>query len=81
MCTRMDSGEKIMYGPIKVLDHNIVAINHQDATIVYRKGKELHQIDLKACAESFQSEYSRASGNCVGFQVQGFCKSYSRTQS
>ncbi len=55
-----------MYGSIKVFDHNIIAINHPDATIVYRKGKELHQIDLKACAENFQTEYSRASGNCVG---------------
>ena len=55
-----------MYGSIKVFDHNIIAINHQDATIVYRKGKELHQIDLKACADNFKKQYSRSTGTCVG---------------
>ena len=55
-----------MYGPITVLDHNIIAINRNDATIVYCKGKELHVIDLAVCAENFKNEYSNSNGTCIG---------------
>ena len=55
-----------MYGPVKICDHNIVAINHSDATVIVRKGKKLHVIDLHVCAENFQYEHGTSNGNCVG---------------
>lgn len=55
-----------MYGMPKVLDNNIVAINQSDATIVVRKGKSLHVIDLNVCADNFKNEYGTTNGACVG---------------
>lgn len=55
-----------MYDSFLVYDHNIVAINKYDATIVIRKDKNLHVIDLNLCANNFAGEHSAASGKCVG---------------
>lgn len=55
-----------MYGMPKVWDHNIVAINQTNSTIVVRKGKTVHVIDLSICAKNFKNEYGVASGTCVG---------------
>lgn len=55
-----------MYGMPKVLDHNIVAINQSDSTIIIRKGKNFRTIDLNICADNFKNEYGTANGTCVG---------------
>ena len=55
-----------MYGMPIVLDHDIVAINSNYATIIVRRGKGFHTIDLKVCADNFKKEYGTASGICVG---------------
>ena len=46
-----------MYGLIKVYDHNIIAVNQTDSTIIFRNGKDLHTIDLNVCADNFKNEY------------------------
>ena len=55
-----------MYGPNIIYDHNIVAINRADATIIVQKRKKLHTIDLNICSENFKSEHNNASENCIG---------------
>ncbi len=55
-----------MYGIPKVFDHNIVAINSSDATIIVRNGKNFQTIDLKICARNFKNEHGTTNGNCVG---------------
>ena len=55
-----------MYGLIKICDHNIFAINQSDSTIIFRKGKSSHIIDLRVCAENFKNEFGTSNGNCVG---------------
>ena len=55
-----------MYGMPKIWDHNIVAINQSDSTIIVRKGKNVHVIELSICAENFKNEYGAANGTCVG---------------
>ena len=55
-----------MYGLIKICDHNIMAINQLDKTIIVRKGKNLNTIDLKVCADNFKNEYGTENGKCVG---------------
>ncbi len=55
-----------MYGLIKVYDHNIIAINQSDLTIVIRDGQEVHTIDLKICADNFKKEHGNFNGMCVG---------------
>ena len=55
-----------MYGLIKVYDHNIIAINQSDSTIIVRDGKEHHTIDLNACALNFKKEHGDSGGMCVG---------------
>ena len=65
-----------MYGMPKILDHNIVAINSSNATIIVRNGKNIQTIDLKICAENFKSEYGTTNGTCVGdrnFMGKYFC--------
>ena len=55
-----------MYGMIKVCDHNIIAINQSDSTIIVRDRKDIHIIDLKICADNFMKEYGDSNGKCVG---------------
>ena len=55
-----------MHVPVTFSDHNIVAINTKDATIVISQNKKLHTIDLKNCAENFTKEYNTSNGLCVG---------------
>lgn len=55
-----------MYGIPEVLDHNIVAVNQSDATIIVRKGKRFHTIDLNICAKNFENQQGTANGKCVG---------------
>lgn len=55
-----------MYGLVKVYDHNIIAINKSDSTIIVRKGKEFHTIDLKICADNFKNEHDVSNERCVG---------------
>ncbi len=55
-----------MYGLVKVSDHNIVAINKSDLTIIVRSRKSFQTIDLKTCAENFKKEHGTSSGVCVG---------------
>ena len=55
-----------MYGLIKVYDHNIIAINQSNSTIVVRDGKDIHTIDLKICADNFKIEHGASNGRCVG---------------
>ena len=65
-----------MCGFEKVLDHNIVTINQNASTIIVRKGKSLHTIDLKICADNFKNEHGTSNGNCVGdrnIEGKSFC--------
>ena len=65
-----------MYGPVKICDHHIVAINQSNATIIAQKGKNTYIIDLRICAENFKNKYSTSNGNCVGdrnIQSYYFC--------
>lgn len=65
-----------VYGLVKVYDHNIIAINKGDSTIIARVGKGSHTIDLNVCADNFKNEYGTSGGNCVGDRnVEGkyFC--------
>ena len=55
-----------MYGMIKVYDHNIIAINQSNSTIIVRDRKDIHIIDLKICADNFKKEYGDSNGKCVG---------------
>ena len=55
-----------MYGLMKVYDHNIIAINQSDSTIVVRDGKDVHTIELKICADNFKKEHGDSNGMCVG---------------
>lgn len=55
-----------MYGLVKVSDHNVVAINKSDLTIIIRRRKSFQTIDLKTCAENFKKEHGTSSGVCVG---------------
>ena len=55
-----------MYGLVKYSDHNIVAINQSDSTIIIKKNNSFHTIDLKTCAENFKKEHGASNGNCVG---------------
>ena len=55
-----------MYGLKKVYDHNIIAINQSNSTIVVRDGKGVHTIDLNSCAASFKNEHGNSDGTCVG---------------
>ena len=55
-----------MYGPLKVYDHNIVAINQINSTIIVRDRKGVHTIDLEICADNFMKEYGNSNGKCVG---------------
>ena len=55
-----------MYGMIKVYDHNIIAINQSNSTIIVRDRKDVHIIDLKICADNFKKEYGDSNGKCVG---------------
>ena len=55
-----------MYGRFEFYDHDIVAINKSEATILVRKGKDIYTIDLKACSENFKNKFSSSSGRCVG---------------
>ena len=55
-----------MYGLVKVYDHNIIAINQSNSTIIVRDGKDFHIIDLKICADNFKKEYGDSNGMCVG---------------
>ena len=55
-----------MYGLVKYSDHNIVAINQSDSTIIIKKNNSFHTIDLKTCAENFKKEHGTSNGNCVG---------------
>ena len=69
---------KSTYGLVKVYDHNIIAINKSNSTIVVRDGKGFHSIDLNICADNFKKEHSNSSGLCVGDRnVEGkyFCLS------
>ena len=61
-----DKTEKNMYGMIKVYDHNIIAINQSNSTIIVRDRKDIHIIDLKICADNFKKEYGDSNGKCVG---------------
>ena len=65
-----------MYGLIKVYDHNIIAINQTDSTIIVRAKNDVHTIDLKICADNFKKEYGDSNGKCVGdrnAQSKYFC--------
>ena len=55
-----------MYGLVKVYDHNIIAINPNDSTIIVRDGKDFHTIDLNSCAVNFKNEHGDFNGMCVG---------------
>ena len=55
-----------MYGLMKVYDHNIIAINQSDSTIVVRDGKDVHTIELKICSDNFKKEHGDSNGMCVG---------------
>ena len=55
-----------MYGLIKVYDHNIIAINQTDSTIIVRAKNDVHTIDLKICADNFKKEHGDSNGKCVG---------------
>ena len=65
-----------MYALEKIWDHNIIAINQSDSTIIVRRGKSLQTIDLNICAENFKKEHDKSKGTCVGDRnVEGkyFC--------
>ena len=55
-----------MYGLVKVYDHNIIAINQSNSTIIVRDGKDFHTIDLDICADNFKDEHGDSNGMCVG---------------
>ena len=55
-----------MYGLVKVYDHNIIAINQSNSTIIVRDGKGFHTIDLNSCADNFRKEHGDSNGICVG---------------
>lgn len=55
-----------MCGMPKVLDHDIIAINSSDATIIVRREKTYYTIDLHTCAENYKKEYGTTNGTCVG---------------
>ena len=62
-----------MYGLIKYSDHDIVAINQSDSTIIIKKNNGFHTIDLKVCSDNFKKEHGTLNGNCVGDRnIHGF---------
>ena len=73
-----------MYGLMKVYDHNIIAINQSDSTIVVRDGKDVHTIELKICSDNFKKEHGDSNGMCVGYrkaEVKYFCLNTSCIQT